>query len=125
MLSGKVLNSGATTNNFVEIGSLEFISGEELTVVIRIHDPELDLRYIPPTTNITTFTLNKPDGTDLEKTGTMDTDDRSIIRFTLSETETADLLGGNIKYSLDILGDGTQIKKGVVQNALARFIDGC
>lgn len=125
MITGKMLNSEATLNNFIEIGALEFIAGEELTVVVRLFDDQIGLRYIPVSTCIPTFTLNKSDGDTLSKTGSHNDDDRSIVTFELSETETLDLLGGNMKISLDLLGDATSIKKGIVLNAFARVIDDC
>ena len=127
MLSGQVLNSDASLNNFIVTDSKPFIPGEEFDLVIRFINDELDLRYVPPATNIATFTFNKTDGTTFTKIASvLDSGDRSIVKMTISETESADLLGGNIIFELDINGNGSVIKKGVVKNALARFIDaGC
>lgn len=125
MIIGKILNSAATLNNFTEIGSLEFIGGEQLTVFVRISDSQIGLRYIPPVTNITTFTINKSDGTTFDVVATPLADDRSIMSFSISELESADMLGGNVRISLDILGDGTEIKKGLIANAFSRIIQEC
>jgi len=125
MIVARMLNSTATVNNFIEIGSLEFIAGEQITVYMRLYDTDLDLRYIPPATNITTVTLNKSDGTTFSKIAIHEFDDRSMIYFTLSEIETEDLLGGNLSLSLDLAGDGSNIRKGVAQNVLSRSILTC
>ncbi len=124
MLIAKVLNSDATLNHFHEVGSLEFISGEQLDLVVRLWDTQADQRYIPPVTNITTFTLNNSDTSQTNITGAALSDDRSIITVVLSEIQTSTLLGGNVNFSLDILGDGTEIRKGIIQNGLARILDG-
>ena len=121
MIIGKMLNSGATVNNFIEIGALEFIPGEELTVKVRIYDDQLNIRYIPVATNVTTFTLNNTSST-FTTVGTHETDDRSIISFSLTEAQTSTLLGGNITFELDLLGDGTSIRKGIIYNAFSKVI---
>lgn len=126
MFTAKILNSDATLNNFAEIGSLDFIPGEEKTFVFRLYDDVKNLRYIPPATNITTLTFNKTDGTSFTKTTTLvDSDDRSLQKVTLSETETTDLLGGNISFDLDLAGDASQIVKGIIYNGLNKVITGC
>lgn len=125
MIKGKVLNSEALLNNFIEIGALEFIAGSELKLVIRLYDDQLNLRYIPVDTCVTKITFLKSDNTTFEKTGIPEEDDRSIIRFSLSEVETTGLMGGNLRLSLDLLGDGTSIVRGIIANALARTIIDC
>lgn len=119
MLSGSVLNSDATLNNFQEIGQLEIFRGEEITMNIRIKNRQLDLRYIPDAGAVVTFTFNTSSGT-LDKVATPLTDDRSIVSMTLSETETADLLSGDIKFSVV---EGTVTKKGVIVDGLGMVTD--
>lgn len=127
MIKGNVLNSDASLNNFIKIGALEFLAGDELVLVIQLENDQLGLRYIPVSTNITTATFNNSDGTTFDVVGVPLADDRSIITFTLTEVQTATLLGGNVKLSLDLLGDGTSIKIGMISSALSRIIidDNC
>lgn len=125
MIKAKVLNSDAVLNNFKEIGSLEFINGEQKTLNIQLFETELNLRYVPPTTCIVTLTFNKSGGTTLSKVaGVLDSGDRSLRTVTLSEIETATVIGGNVQISLDILGDASEIRKGIILNAMVRIVEG-
>lgn len=124
MITAKILNSDAILNNFKEIGSLDFVPGSEVKLVIRLHDSQLDLRRVPAAAAVVKIFLNDTDGNEIEKTMTPLTDDRSILSVTLEESETETLLGGNFTIEEDVLGDGTQIKKGLVQNGLRRVVIG-
>ena len=125
MLSGQILNSDASLNNFIITDTKEFIPGEQFDLVVRLLNPELDLRYVPPTTAIITFTFNKTDLTTFTKVSApVDVLDRSMQKMTIQESESTDLLSGNISFSVDVLGDGSVIKKGIIENGLAKFIDG-
>lgn len=122
MLSGLVLNSDATVNNFKEIGSKQFIPGEQFTLVVRLFNNELDLRYIPPVTTLRSITFNNRDGSTLTKSNadiTVFTDDRSIMSVVISEAESLELSSGNFSFELDILGDGSEIRKGIVLSGLS------
>jgi hypothetical protein len=126
MLTAKILNSAASLNNFKEIASLEFILGEELNLVFRLQDPQFNLRHVPPVTAIVKVTFNNIDGTTLEKTATeVDSGDRSMQTVNLTELETENILGGNISFQVDVLGDGTEIIKGIIYNALSKIILDC
>jgi hypothetical protein len=119
MLTADVISTDATLNNFDVINSLSFIPGEQTTLFIRLKQDRKDgLRYMTPSTTIFTFYLPKKDGTVLESTGTVMTDDRSIWSTTLQEVDTEDLIGGNFTFDVDLLGDGSKILKGWVQNGL-------
>ena len=125
MLSGQILNSNATLNNFIVIDAKEFIPGEEFKLQIRIINNELNgLRYIPPNTCITKFTFNDTNGNTFQKTATKLTDDRSIMSMTIEESESEILQSGTITFEIDELGNGTKITKGIIQGALVRIIDG-
>lgn len=125
MLSGQILNSDATLNNFIVTDSKGFIPGEQFTLIVRLQNDELDLRYVPGVASIITFTFNKTDGTALEKTSTaLDAGDRSLRSMEITEAESEELLGGNFSFEVDVDGDGQNIRKGIVRNGLARFIDG-
>lgn len=126
MLIAKVLNNAASLNNFKEIASLEFVIGEELNLVFRLHDPQVNLRHVPPATAIVNVTFNKTDGTTLEKTASfLDSGDRSMLTVSLTEAETEEILGGNLTFEVDVLGDGTEIIKGLISNALSKIILDC
>ena len=128
MLAGTILNSDAQLNYFVEIKTKQFIPGEQFKLVIRLVNDELgSLRYIPPSTATFSVNLNKTDGTILTKTNadiTPFTDDRSILSILIQESESEELASGSFTFSIDMLGDGTEIKKGIATNALSRTIDG-
>lgn len=127
MLSGQILNSDASLNNFIVIDSKGFIPGEQFDLVVRLRNDELSLRYVPALTAIITFTFNNTDGTTLDKVATpVDSGDRSMQKTTISEAESELLLSGNFSFTVDVLGNGTEIKKGIASNSLARFLsDDC
>jgi hypothetical protein len=125
MLSALVLNSDATLNNFIVIGTKEFISGSAFTLVLRTINTELsDLRYVPASTSTIKIIVQKSNGAEVEISGTYETDDRSISRYQIDATQSETIIGGNIQFKIDVLGDGTQIIKGFVQNGLSKLIDG-
>lgn len=126
MLIAKVLNSAASLNNFKEIASLEFVIGEELNLVFRLHDPQFNLRHVPPATALVNVTFNKTDGTTLEKAASvLDSGDRSMWKVALTELETEEILGGNLLFEVDVLGDGSEIIKGLISNGLSKIILDC
>lgn len=126
MLTADVLNPTAVLNDFDVIGSLEFIPGEDTTLVVRLTQPlrKDNLRFVAPLTTIFTFHLPLKDGTVLDKSGTATAQDYSIWSTVLTEDDTADLFSGNFTFDLDLLGDGTKITKGWVQNGLSMIVTG-
>jgi len=123
MFIGKLLNQTATLNDFRYLSTLDFVTGSKINFKAQIFNTELDLRYVLPSTAVVTFMFNQSDGEVLEIAGTPMTDDRSIIELEIPATETENLIGGNVQFEIDILGDETDIRKGVIQNALSRFLD--
>lgn len=127
MLSGQILNSDAQLNNFIVIGSKSFIPGSQFRLYIRILNDDLGLRYIPAATATRTITFQNLDGTELVKTNadiTVLSDDRSIMYLDIEESESENLQGGNFSFEIDVAGDGSNIMKGIVNNALSRIIEG-
>ena len=127
MLAGQILNSEATVNNFIVLGGKSFIPGSQFKLFIRVINDDLNLRYVPPATATRTITLIGLDGTDIVKSNadiTVLGDDRSIMCVTIEESESENLQGGNFSFSIDVNGDGTDIKKGIVSNGLSRVIEG-
>lgn len=124
MLSGQVLNSDATLNNFIVLETKNFIPGSQFTFVMRILNDDLGIRYIPADTAIVTLVFQNQDGTELSKVATPLTDDRSILSIEISELESTSIRGGNMSFSVDVAGDGSNIMKGIMSNALARVLEG-
>ena len=120
MLSLKVLNSDATLNTFFEIGSLNFHSGEDVTVFIRIFNESKNLRHIPASGASYNITLTNSDGTTISKTPVPLTDDRSILSFSITAAESADLISQDLK--LEITDGGVSIAK--AQNGLTKITNG-
>lgn len=123
MLDIRLLNSDAELNNFRQIGSYEYVPGEDVTVVLRLFDSQLGIRYIPDSGATLTATFQTKSGTDLVKTASeLDAGDRSIWTFDLSQSDTADIIGQNFTVSLT---EGANLSKGVAQNSLGKIlIDG-
>lgn len=127
MLSGQILNSDAQLNNFVVIGSKSFIPGSQFRLYIRILNDDLGLRYIPAATATRTITFQNQDGTTFQKLNadiTVLTDDRSIMYVDIEESESETLMSGNFSFEIDVAGDGNNIMKGIVKNALSRILEG-
>jgi len=123
MLIGQVLSSDAVLNHFDVIETLSFIPGEETTLVLRLlqsqrHD---HLRYVADLTATLTVHLANTDGTQLTLAMTPMTGDYSIWSATLTEAQTAELLGGNFTFDLVT---GTKTVKGWVQNGLSMIVTG-
>ena len=126
MLNAKILNSQASLNNFNVLGSLDFMLGDAFTMAFRLFDPQLKDRFVPPNTAIVTLTFNNLDTTTFTKVATViDALDNSMLKVALSSTDTAQLLGGNVKFTVDLLGDGTQILNGLMYNPLRKVITDC
>jgi hypothetical protein len=124
MLSGKVLNTAATLNNFKEVKGQDFMLNDAFTLVFRIIDPQLGDRYIPPSTAIITLIFSNFDTTSFVEVATpVDVNDRSMQSVSLATTDTAQLYGGNIPFTVDLLGDGTHILYGVIPNALRKVAE--
>lgn len=123
MLRSRLLNSDAQLNNFKEIETINYVPGEDFTVVFRLFLDQLGIRYIPPATATVTIDILKSDGTKLNKSATVvDSDDRSIWSFDIDGSESSELSGFNIEITVDILDDGTDLKKSILQNALSKQI---
>lgn len=97
-LTLKVLNEDATLNNWVDMGgSIQIVRGADAKLILQLVQVDRKIRYIPDVAAVITTTLLNSDGTTLAKTATFPfADDRSIIQFTLSDAETALLIGQNL-----------------------------
>lgn len=97
--------------------------GDSITLNFQLFDQQQGIRFVPPSTAIVKVTFNNQDGTTLVKTGTfIDALDQSLISVDLLSADTAQLLGGNLTFTVDLLGDGTEIINGVIFGALQQII---
>lgn len=125
MLTARLLNSDASLNNFFEITSLDFVAGSQIDLSLRLFDSQKSIRYVPPATASLKIFLQTGD-IELEKTlSVISSDDRSMWKVTLTEDDTEEMLGGSVKFELDVAGDGTNIQKGIMLNALRRITVEC
>lgn len=119
ILTLKVLNDDATLNNWQDQGGVaKIVRGSDSKLVLQIVQADRKIRYIPDVAAVITMDLLNSDGTTLSKTATFSfADDRSIIQFILSDSETLLLIGQNIvvdiqegsNTSIAILQQGLQI----------------
>jgi len=122
MLKLKMLNSDATLNDFRDIGYLTFISGETLSVVMRIEQKAKNyIRYIPDAAATITIDLLKSDKTTITKTASFPfADDRSIIKFEISDSESPDIIGQDLKVKIV---EGANISYAVLEKGIQRILD--
>lgn len=126
MLTAKILNSSASLNEFRYLNTVEFVPGGEVRFAFRLWDLQLNERHVPPTTAIVTLTFNDTDGNEIDKIATViNAGDISMMYVDLTSAETAILLGGNITFEVDVLGDATKIEKGLIQTALSKVLTEC
>ncbi len=123
-LIAKIINSDWTLNSWKVIGTLDFQPGETSKLVMRLFDNAEDLRYIPLSTTIMTVTFNTTTGT-LDRVATLNADDRSFAEIQFTAAEMSTLIGGNAIFTLDEVGDGSVINKGIARNALSKIDTDC
>lgn len=125
VLSAIVINPDATLNNFVPDpeGSVQFIPAGTVQFALQLMDPTKGIRYVPPSTAIITFTFNNADFTSFMQTSSfIDAGDRSLISISLSSMQTSNMIGGNLTFVVDVLGDGTELINGILYSGL-QYID--
>lgn len=123
LLTAKVINPDASLNNFTYYSSAKFIPNSTFTFAVQLFDADKKMRYIPPSTAVITFTFNNSDFTTFTQAATfIDPGDRSLLLVSLSSTQTALLVGGNLTFVVDVLGNGTDLINGVSYNTLS-YID--
>jgi hypothetical protein len=127
MITAVIINTQATLNNFAVTNTVSYVPGTTAKLNFQIQDPETGIRLIPGTGATCTAAFLKNDGTNNVKTCTMlfNPDDRSLWTTTLSPTDTMSIIGSNFILTLDVLGDGTDIRQGLIRDAIAQIlIDG-
>jgi hypothetical protein len=124
MVNIQLVNKAAELNNYKYIQVIEFIPGEVLKINFQIQDPELGIRIMcgNAATMIATFMQN--DGTEFTVNPTLlfSPGDNSIWTVTLDSAQTMVLVGNNFKISVDILGDTTDVRQGIANNVIAKFL---
>lgn len=127
MLRGYVLTPEAVLNNFTVIGSLEFVAGESFTLVVEMYQPQRvdKLRFVAPATATMMFHLPLSDGSVHDQAGAVvDVLDRSLWKTDVTAVTSAMLMSGNFTFTLDLLGDGTKLVQGFVENGLSLVVTG-
>lgn len=123
MIAVRLINSGASLNSFFEISSVNYTPGENLTMVLRLFDEQLDNRFIPDAT--ATLTLTYTDTSDVEQTkaaSLLDADDRSLWTITWSQAETAAFGSTGFTVTMDAFGDTNTIYITTLPNVLTKQI---
>lgn len=131
MLKIKLLNEQATLNNFTHPDVKEYIPGLALNLKVQIYDSETLERLIPGTSAKLNALFQQSDGSTLTKACTMlfNPDDRSMWQVALTDAETLLIIGGNVQFTLDFLGDSTlpnlsdatQLEAGMGYSILAKI----
>jgi len=125
LLSGVLINADATLNNFVPNpeGAIAFIPSSIVQFALQLIDTSKGIRYVPPSTAVITFTFNNADFTSFAQPAAfIDPLDRSLISLSLTPTQTSNMIGGNLTFVVDVLGDGTQLINGILYNGLS-YVD--
>lgn len=120
MLTLEVLSKNPQLNSFLVGKQFTFAAGETAKVIMRLMQPDKNIRYIPDAAATITIDLKKSDGTLLTKTCAFTfADDRSIIEFDLSAVETADVIGQNLIVKVQ---EGSNVQLAMLQYGLSKVI---
>lgn len=120
MLTLDIVSKNPTLNAFMLSKNLQFASGEDVKVTMRLFQSDLGIRYVPGASAVVTIDLKKSDNTTLTKTCAFTfADDRSIIEFSLSAAESALVISQNLIVKL-VEGGNTQFA--VLQYGLTRVV---
>lgn len=120
MLTLDIVSKEPTLNNFTISKNMQFAGGEDVRVIMRLWQPNLNIRYIPSNVATMSIPLKKSDGTTLNKTCTFTfADDRSIIEFSLTALESALVISQTLVVTI-VDGSNTQIA--VLQFGLTRVV---
>lgn len=110
VLTLKVLNEDATLNNWQDMGgSAQIVRGADAKLILQLFQVDRKIRYVPAAGAVITIDLINSDQTTLSKTATAPfADDRSIVQFTLTDSETELLISQNLIVSV-VEGSNTSI----------------
>lgn len=120
MLTLEILSKNPQLNSFLVGKQFTFAAGETAKVIMRLMQPDKNIRYIPDVAATITIDLKKSDGTLLTKTCAFTfADDRSIIEFDLTAAETADVIGQNLIVKVQ---EGSNVQLAMLQYGLSKVI---
>lgn len=121
MIKAKLLNSDASLNDFIYVGSVEFVPGENVTVAFQLFHAVRGIRHVPPVAATVELTFLDSSGTEVVKTAAViSADDRSMWKIDLTQVETETLAGQTITGEIDYNGDASVIYRFVMENAFIR-----
>lgn len=102
VLTLKVLNSDATLNNWEDQGgSAQVVRGADSSLILQFVQVDRGIRYIPASGATTSLALLNSDQSVLTLSGSFPfADDRSIVQFSISAAQTANLISQNLVVTL-------------------------
>ena len=123
MLTVKLLNDQATLNNFLYLGTKEYIPNKAFTIKFQLFDSENNVRIMSGSAATCSVVFQKSDGTELTKSASFlfSPDDRSMWKVALTNSEANDIIGSNFLINLDVLGDATDLRSGMANNMLIKI----
>lgn len=119
-LSLNILNNDCTINAFQLASNATIVGGETALIVVQLFQPLKKIRYIPAAGATFSIDLLKSDGTILNKVPTLRfaADDRSVLEFSLSASETLDVIGQNLILKVT---EGPNISLAILQMGLQKI----
>lgn len=125
MLTGKLLTSNSSLNDFRYLFNVHFMVGSSFTFAFRLFNQQLNERFVPPVDSIINVTFSTADGPLVKQAEFIDLDDRSMLYIDISTEESEILLGGNVSFEVLMAGQAEDTRKGWIQAALSKVtIDG-
>ena len=124
MLTLQILSPNPALNSFSTSTSFSFAAGSDFEVVVRMVDAATKLRYIPIVGATASLLLINADLTTISKTPTLafPNDDRSILTFSVTATESELLISQNLKV---VLVEGLKTSIALLNNGLSKSSGGC
>lgn len=118
-----LINEDATLNSYIFIGTQRFVPGAAFDIMAKLMQPDKDIRYIPDSGATLSMTLKKNDGSDLVLAGSFPfADDRSIIKFSVTAGDSADLIGQSLTAEIT---EGANVSFAILKNGLQSILAEC
>lgn len=132
MLKIKILKEQLTLNNFSYAEQKEYVPNLPFVLKVQISDSETLQRLIPGTSAKMNALFQKRDGSTMTKAMAMifNPDDRSMWSVSLTGVESNDIVGSNVQFDLDFIGnstvsdlsDATDLRVGMGYSIIAKVI---